>query len=162
MIAISLIKDKTNYQKEDLDKMESLFKKQFITRDSNELEKLFKSDRPEIRIHLQLAQGVLPLVLFTAVGDDMFRTVSNEIFLNAFLNPSSPQTPSLVFHFEGEIKSFQFRIKSRDGEVIKLGSRTVFDTLLNYLSSEELPTTNKESLLFEYLKGEWKETTKHF
>ena len=160
MIEISFLKDNTNYQKEDLDKMENLFKKQFITRDSSELEKLFKSDTPEIRIHLKLTQGVLPLVLFTAVGEDMFRTVSNEIFLNAFLNPSPPETPSLVFHFQGQVKSFQFKIQSSDEEQIKLGSKTVFDTLLNYLNSEKLPSTNKESLLFEYLEGEWKEATK--
>ncbi len=162
MIEISFIKDRTNYEKDNLDKMENLFKKQFITRDSNELEKLFKSDTPEIRIHLKLTQGVLPLVLFTAVGEDMFRTVSNEIFLNAFINTRSEETPALIFHFEGQVKSFQFTIKSGDGEEIKHGAKTVFDTLLNYLNSEKLPTTNKESLLFDYLEGEWKETAKQF
>lgn len=162
MIEISFIKDRTNYEKDNLDKMENLFKKQFITRDSNELEKLFKSDTPEIRIHLKLTQGVLPLVLFTAVGEDMFRTVSNEIFLNAFINTRSEETPALIFHFEGQVKSFQFKIQSGDEEQIKRGSKTVFDTLLNRLNSEKLPTTNKESHFFEYLDGEWKETTKHF
>jgi hypothetical protein len=160
MIEISLIKDNTNYQKENLDKMENLFKKNFITREDNELEKLFKSDMPEIRIHLRLVQGVLPVVIFRAVGNDMFKMISNEIFLNSFLNPSSEETPSLIFHFEGEIKSFEFKIQSKDEEQIKLGSKTVFDKLLNFLNAEKLPTINKESYFFEYLDGQWKETAK--
>ena len=162
MIEISLIKDKTNYEKDNLDKMESLIKKNFITRENNELEKLFKSEMPEIRIHVRLTQGVLPVVIFNAIGNDMFKTISNEIFLNAFINPSSEETPALIFHFQGQVKSFQFKIQSSDEEQIKRGSKSVFDTLLNYLNSEKLPTTNKESHLFEYLDGEWKETTKHF
>ena len=162
MIEISFLKDNTNYQKEDLDKMENLFKKQFITRDSKELEKLFKSDTTEIRIHLKLVQGVLPVVIFRAIGNDMFKTISNDTFLKAFLNPSSPATPSLIFHFEGVTKSFDFKIQSSDEEQIKRGSKTVFDTLLNYLNSEKLPTTNKRSHFFEYLDGEWRETIKHF
>ncbi|MGB7291269.1 MAG: hypothetical protein WBD99_03770 [Thermodesulfobacteriota bacterium] len=161
MIEISLIKDNTNYQKENLDKMEKLFKRNFITRDANELEKQFKSETPEIRIHLRLAHGVLPVVLFTAVGDDMLRTVSNEIFLNAFLNPCSEETPALIFHFQGQVKSFQFKINSRDEEQIKLGSKTVFDTLLNFLNAEKLPSINKESLFFEYLDGDWKKAEKY-
>lgn len=161
MIEISLIKDNTNYQKEDLDKMENLFKKNFITRDSNELEKLFKPDMPEIRIHLRLTQGVLPVVIFRAIGNDMFKTISNETFLKALLNPFPQATPSLVFHFEGVTKSFDFKIQSKDEEQIKLGSKTVFDELLNFLNAEKLPTTDKESRFFEYLDGEWKETAKH-
>lgn len=160
MIEISLIRDNTNYQKENLDKMENLFKKNFVTREDNEFEKSFKSDMPEIRIHLKLKQGVLPVVIFRAIGNDMFKTISNEIFLNAFLNPSSQETPSLVFHFKGEIKSFDFKIQSRDEEEIKLGSKTVFDELLNFLNAEKLPTVKKESYFFEYLYGEWKETAK--
>jgi len=117
---------------------------------------------PEIRIHLRLTQGVLPVVIYNAIANDMFKTISNEVFLNAFLNPSSQETPSLVFHFKGEIKSFQFKILSRDGELIKLGSRTVFGTLLNILDAEKLPTTNKESHFFEYVSGEWKQRAKHF
>jgi hypothetical protein len=161
MIEISLIKDNKNYQKENLDKMENLFKKNFITREDNELEKLFKSDIPEIRIHLKLVQGVLPVVIFRAIGNDMFKTISNEIFLKAFLNPSSQAIPSLIFHFEGVTKSFDFKIQSKDEEQIKLGSKTVFDKLLSFLNAEELPTINKESHFFEYLDGEWKETAKH-
>lgn len=159
MIEISLIKDHTNYQEENLDKMENLFKKTFITRDDKP-EKLFKSDMPGIRIHLRLTQGVLPVVIFRAVGDDMFKTISNGIFLNAFLNPCSNNIPSLIFHFEGEIKSFEFKMQSKDEEQIKLGSSAVFDKLLNFLNAEKLPTINKESHFFEYLDGEWKETTK--
>jgi hypothetical protein len=161
MIEISLINDNTNYQKENLDKMENLFKKNFITREGSELEKLFKSDTPEIRIHLRLKQGVLPVVIFNAIGNDMFKTISDEIFLNAFLNPSSQETPSLVFHFKGEIKSFQFKIQSRDKSVIKLGSRTVFDTLLNILNAEELPDLYRESKFFEYVNGEWEKAEKY-
>jgi hypothetical protein len=162
MIEISLIKDNTNYQKENLDTMEHLFKKNFITREDNELEKLFKSHMPEIRIHLRLTRGVLPVVIYNAIANDMFKTISNEVFLNAFLNPSSQETPSLVFHFKGVTKSFDFKIQSKDGELIKLGSKTVFDELLSILNAEELPTINKESHFFEYLDGEWKETAKHF
>lgn len=161
MIEISLIKDNTNYSKENLDKIENVFKKTFITRDYNP-GKLFKSDMPEMRIHLRLTQGVLPVVIFRAVGDDMFKTVSNEIFLNAFLNPCSKNIPSLIFHFEGEIMSFEFKIQSKDEEQIKVGSRTVFDKLLNFLNAEKLPTINKESHFFEYIDGDWKETGKHF
>ncbi len=91
--------------------MENLFKKNFITREDNELEKLFKTDMPEIRIHLRLMQGVLPVIIFRAIGNDMLKTISNEIFLKAFLNPSSQATPSLVFHFEGVTKSFEFKIQ---------------------------------------------------
>jgi hypothetical protein len=160
MIEISLIKDNANYQKENLDTMENLFKKNFITREHNELEKLFKSDIPEIRIHLRLVQGVLPVVIFRAIGNDMFKTISNETFLKAFLSPSSQATPSLVFHFEGVTKSFDFKIQSKDEEQIKLGSKTVFDELLNFLNAEKLPTIDKESRFFEYLDGEWKETVK--
>jgi hypothetical protein len=160
MIEISLIKDNANYQKENLDTMENLFKKHFITREDNELEKLFKPDMPEIRIHLRLVQGVLPVVIFRAIGNDMFKTISNETFLKAFLSPSSQATPSLVFHFEGVTKSFDFKIQSKDEEQIKLGSKTVFDELLNFLNAEKLPTIDKESRFFEYLDGEWKETVK--
>ncbi len=160
MIEISLIRDNTNYQKESLDKKENLFKKNFITREDNELEKLFKTDMPEIRIHLRLMQGVLPVIIFRAIGNDMLKTISNEIFLKAFLNPSSQATPSLVFHFEGVTKSFDFKIQSKDEEQIKLGSRTVFDKLLSFLNTEELPAINEESHFFEYLDGEWKETAK--
>jgi hypothetical protein len=42
MIEIALIKDKTNYHKENLDEMENLFKKNFITHANNELENMFK------------------------------------------------------------------------------------------------------------------------
>lgn len=160
MIEISLIKDDRNYQKEKLDKMANLFKKHFITREDNEQENLFEPDMPEIRIHLRLTQGVLPVAIFRAVGDEMFKTVSNETFLNVFLNPSSENTPSLIFHFGGDIKSFEFKIQSKDKEQIKLGSSTVFDMLFNFLNAEKLPTIKKESHYFEYVDGEWKETTK--
>jgi hypothetical protein len=58
--------------------------------------------------------------------------------------------------------AYDFKIQSKDEEQIKLGSKTVFDELLNFLNAEEVPTINKESLFFEYLDGEWKETAKHF
>ena len=58
--------------------------------------------------------------------------------------------------------SFEFKIQSKDEEQIKVGSRTVFDKLLNFLNAEKLPTINKESHFFEYIDGDWKETGKHF
>jgi hypothetical protein len=161
MIEISLIEDKTNYHKEDLDEMENLFKKNFITHENNELENMFKSNVPQIRIHLRLVHGVLPTVIFKAVGNDMFKTVADEGFLKAFLNPATKETPSLIFHFEGVIKSFEFKIKSKDEEQIKHGSKTVFDRLLSLLNNEQLPTSHKESQFFEYENGEWKRAEKY-
>ena len=161
MIEISLIEDKTNYHKENLDEMENLFKKHFITHENNELENMFKSNVPQIRIHLRLVHGILPTVIFKAVGNDMFKTVADEGFLKAFLNPATKETPSLIFHFEGEIKTFVSKIHSIDKEQIKLGSKTLFDRLLSLLKNEDLPSLQKESQFFEYVNGEWNQAEKY-
>jgi len=155
MIEISLIVDKIHYQKKHIDEMEKLFKKNFITHEDQDLEKKFRSDHPEIRIYLRLTQGVLPVEIFRAVDKDFFKTVTNETFLKAFLNNSSNETPPLIFHFVGKLRSFEFRIKSKDEENIKEGSETVFDKLFSILKSEEVPTLNKESKIFDFVNGEW-------
>jgi len=156
MIEISLIVDKIHYQKKHIDEMEKLFKKNFITHEDQDLEKKFRSDHPEIRIYLRLTQGVLPVEIFRAVDKDFFKTVTNEAFLKAFLNNSSNETPTLIFHFVGKLRSFEFRIRTKDEENIKEGSETVFDKLFRILKSEELPPITQDAQSFEFEGGEWK------
>ncbi|MBI2487165.1 MAG: hypothetical protein HYW01_09440 [Deltaproteobacteria bacterium] len=157
MIEISLIKDKTHYQQQQLDMMEKIFTRNFITHESPELETSFNPDLPEIRIHIRLIQGVLPELLFKALGEDLCDSITNKDFLNAFIHPSSQETPSLIFHFVGDFRSFEFKITSKDEKNLEEGSQKVIQKLLGLLNREELPPQSTDRRSFRYENGDWTE-----
>jgi len=157
MIELSLIKDRVHYEKEQLDTMYRVFAKNFITYENPGLEKRFNPTSPEIRIHIRLIKGLMPEVLFTALGEDLGDLITNRDFFNAFVNPQSGDTPSLVFDFVGDFKSFEFKITSRNEKSLEEGSQKVMKKLLSIITQEGLLTDPTERYSFLYDDGDWTE-----
>lgn len=157
MIEISIIKDTINYHKEQLDEMEHTFAQNFILHDPSKNELQINSSAPEFRVLLRTIQGVLPEVLFVSIGNDLFETVSKKDFLNAFLKTHSNETPSLVFLFVGDFRSYEFRIKSTNEDEIKNGSKKVVDEILTIIKAEKLPPESHDHRIFKFENREWKE-----
>jgi hypothetical protein len=155
MIEMSLIKDETHYEKKHLDEMQEIFAQNFITRENAELETGVNPTTPEIRIHIRLTQGVLPELLFRALGEDLYNLIANKDFLNAFIHPRSQETPSLIFSFVGDFRSFDFKITSKDEKNLAEGSQKIIEKLLSELNREELSPQAKDTYSFNYEKGDW-------
>jgi hypothetical protein len=154
VIEVSLIEDNSHYKKDQLDIMRGAFLRNFILYQNTELEKRFKPTSPEMRIHINLLQGLLPEILFRALGEDLGDSISGS-FLNAFLKPNSEEPPSLVFQFVGTDRSFEFKITSRDEKALEDASEKVIEKLLSVISAEEQPP---ESILihsFHFDNGDW-------
>ncbi|MGH7890084.1 MAG: hypothetical protein ACRENF_05995 [Thermodesulfobacteriota bacterium] len=157
MIEISLIKDETHYQKQQLDAMRRIFSRNFITNENLELEKSFKPATPEVRIHIRLLQGVLPDLLFNALGEDLTDLIRDQGFVNALLQPNSQQTPSLIFQFMGDFRSYEFRITTGDEKTLEEGSHKLIQKVLSMLKQEELPPQSADIRFFRYENGDWSE-----
>jgi hypothetical protein len=155
MIEISLIKDEAHYEKKQLDAMEEIFVQNFIAPESAGPQTGLKPTTPEIRIHIRLTQGVLPELLFRALGEDLHDFVTNKDFLNAFIHPRSQETPSLVFSFVGDFRLFDFKITSKDEKNLAEGSQKMIEKLLGELDREELSPQSKDLYSFYYEKGDW-------
>jgi hypothetical protein len=159
MIEVYLIKDETHYQKPQLDMMERIFVKNFIQHENPNIEKFARPVSPEIRIHIMLLQEMIPEILFKALGEDLYDTIRGG-FLNAFVNPISRETPSLVFQFVGSLRSVEFKVTSRDEKTIEEASQKVIEKLLSVLTSEELPQESNshdtQALSFIYEEGVWR------
>ncbi len=156
MIEVSLIEDNSNYIKEQLDVMRAAFLRNFMLYQNRDLEKSFNPSSPEIRIYINLLQGLLPEILFRALGDDLADSISGG-FLNAFLKPNSQESPSLVFQFVGTGRSFEFKITSRDEMALEEAPEKLIEKLLSVIGAEDLPP---ESILFQtykYENGNWLE-----
>ena len=157
MIEISIIKDTINYHEDQLDEMKNAFAKNFILHDSPKFEPQMRPSSPEFRVLFKITQGVLPEVLFVSIGNDLFETVSKKDFLNAFLKPHSKESPSLVFHFLGDFRSYEFRINSTNEDEIKNGSKKVVDEILKITKAEKLPPESHDYRIFKFENREWKE-----
>ena len=157
MIEISLIKDTINYHKEQLDDMENAFAQNFILHEPSIYKPQTRSTTPEFRVLLKIIQGILQEVLFVSIGNDLFETVGKKDFLNAFLGKHSEETPSLVFHFLGDFRSYEFRICSTDGDEIKEGAKKVVDEILNIIKAEKLPPESHDYRIFIYENRVWNE-----
>jgi len=157
VIEISLIKDNINYHKEQLDEMEQSFARNFILHDASKIEPQTRSSNPEFRVLLRIIQGVLPEVLFVSIGKDLFETVSKKDFLNAFLKTHSKESPSLVFHFLGHFRSYEFSINSTNEDEIKNGSKKVVEEILKIIKAEKLPPESHDYRIFKFENREWKE-----
>ena len=157
MIEISLIKDNINYHKEQLDEMENAFAQNFILHEPSIYKPQTRSTTPEFRVLLKIIQGVLPEALFVSIGNDLFETVSKKDFLNAFLKTHSEETPTVVFHFLGDFRSYVFRICSSDENEIKEGVKTVVDEILNIIEAEKLPPESHDYRIFIYENRVWNE-----
>jgi len=96
MIEVFLIEDNSHYQKEQLDIMREEFLRNFMLFQNKELEKRFRPAYPEMRIYINLLQGLLPEILFRALGEDLTDSISGS-FLNAFLKPNSANPHLLCF-----------------------------------------------------------------
>ncbi|HXG31050.1 MAG TPA: hypothetical protein VNK81_05345 [Thermodesulfobacteriota bacterium] len=157
MIELSLIRDRTHYEKEQLDTMYGVFAKSFITHENPDLEKGFNPVSPEIRIHIKLTKGLIPEVLFMALGEDLCDFITNRDFFYAFSNPISDDIPSLVFDFVGESKSFEFKITSKSEKSLEEGSQKVMKKLLSVITQEGLLIDPVERYRFLYDNGDWTE-----
>jgi hypothetical protein len=156
MIEVSLIEDNANYPKERLDVMRSAFLRNFILHQDSDLEKRVNHSSPEMRIYMNLLQGLLPEILFRALGEDLADSISGN-FLNAFLKPDSEETPSLVFHFVGKGRSFEFKIKSRDEKALKEAPEKMIEKLLSVIGAEELPPESILNHTYHFENGDWSE-----
>ena len=157
MIEISIIKDTINYHKDQLDEMEKALAQSFILHDSSKLEPQMRPSSPEFRVLFKITQGVLPEVLFVSIGKDLFETVSNKDFLNAFLKTHSKESPSLVFHFLGHFRSYEFSINSTNEDEIKNGSKKVVEEILKIIKAEKLPPESHDYRIFKYENRVWNE-----
>ncbi len=157
MIEISFITDKANYPAEQIDIMERIFSKNFITTQREELEIISNPDSPETLIHIKLTKGVIPEILFTALGEDLSDSVSSNDFFNAFISANSKETPSLIFVFEGGTRSFEFRIKSKSQKSLKEGSKKIIEKLLSVLTDEDRVLNSQDRQTFHYRRGGWAE-----
>ncbi len=156
MIEVSLIEDNSHYRKDQLDVMRGAFLRNFMLYQNAELEGRFRPASPEMRIYINLLQGLLPEILFRALGEDLTDSISGK-FLNAFLKPNSKDAPSLIFQFVGNSRSFEFKITSRDERTLEDASEKVIEKLLSVISAEELPP---ESILiqnYQFDNGDWSE-----
>ena len=156
MIEVFLIEDNSHYQKEQLDVMRGEFLRNFMLFQNKELEKRFSPAYPEMRIYINLLQGLLPEILFRALGEDLTDSISGS-FLNAFLKPDSTEPPSLVFQFVGTDRSFEFKITSRDGKTVEDASEMVIEKLLSVISAEELPPESILNQTYQFENGDWLE-----
>jgi hypothetical protein len=154
MIETSLIQDRTHYQKEQLEIMRSALMRNFILFDNPELETGIKHTAPETRIYIKLVMGLLPDILFRALGEDLCYSIGGS-FLNTFVNPNSSETPTLIFHFVGDFRSFEFKIKSRDEKMLEEASGKVIDKLVSLLKTEELPAESDNTHIFQYENEDW-------
>src|SRR3990167_2599774 len=150
MIEVFLIEDNSHYQKEQLD----IMREEFLQ--NKELEKIFRPAYPEMRIYINLLQGLLPEILFRALGEDLTDSISGS-FLNAFLKPNSAESPSLVFQFVGTDRSFEFKITSRDGKTVEDASVMVIGKLLSVISAEEIPPESILNQTYQFENGDWLE-----
>ncbi len=157
MIEISIIKDTINYHEDQLDVMKNAFAKNFILHDSPKLEPQMRPSSPEFRVLFKITQGVLPEVLFVSIGNDKFETVSKKDFLNAFLKTHSKESPSLVFHFLGHFRSYEFRMYPSDEDEIKKGSKTIVNTILKTIKADEFPPESHDFRIFKYENPVWNE-----
>ena len=156
MIEVFLIEDNSHYQKEQLDIMREAFLRNFMLFQSKELEKRFRPAHPEMRIYINLLQGLLPEILFRALGEDLTDSISGS-FLNAFLKPNSAESPSLVFQFVGTDRSFEFKITSRDGKTVEDASEMVIEKLLSVIGAEEIPPESALNQTYQFENGDWLE-----
>jgi hypothetical protein len=106
----------------------------------------------------KITQGVLPEPLFVSIGQDLFETVNKKDFLNAFLKTHSKESPSLVFHFLGQFRSYEFRINSTNEDEITSGSKKVVDEILKITKAEELPPESHDFRSFMYENRVWNES----
>ncbi|HWP91646.1 MAG TPA: hypothetical protein VNN20_05570 [Thermodesulfobacteriota bacterium] len=157
MIEITFITDKANYPAEQIDIMERIFNKNFITTQNEDLEIIFKPDSPETLIYIKLTKGVIPEILFTALGEDLSDSVSSNDFFNAFISANSKETPSLIFVFEGGTRSFEFKIKSKNQKSLKEGSKKIIEKLLSVLTDEDRVLNSHDRQTFHYRRGGWVE-----
>jgi len=157
MIEISLIRDETHYQKKQLDIMGKIFTQNFITPENVESEKSLKPGTPEVRIQIRLLQGVLPDLLFNALGEDLTDLIRNQDFVNALLQPNSRQTPSLIFQFVGNLRSYEFRITTGDAKTLEEGSHKLVQKLLSMLKQEDPPPQSADIRFFRYENEGWSE-----
>jgi hypothetical protein len=156
MIEVSLIEDNSNYPKEQLDVMRAAFLRNFILSQNADLEKGFNPSSPEIRIYINLLQGLLPEILFMALCEDLTDSISGS-FLNAFLKPNSHEPPSLVFQFVGTGRSFEFKITSRDEKALEEAPEKVIEKLLSVISEEGLPPESVLMQTYNFENGDWSE-----
>jgi hypothetical protein len=157
MIEITFVTDKANYPVEQLDIMEKVFNKNFITTQNEDLEMMFKPDSPETLIYIKLTKGVIPEILFTALGEDLSDSVSSNDFFNAFISPNSRETPSLIFIFQGDTRSFEFKIKSKNQKNLREGSKKIIEKLLSVLTEEGQTLNSQDRQAFHYRRGGWAE-----
>jgi hypothetical protein len=154
MIETFLIEDNTHYQKEELGIMRRALMQNFILFESPELEASFKHTTPQIRIYIKFLMGLLPEILLRALGEDLYDSIYGD-FLNAFINPNSGETPSLIFHFVGDFRSFEFEITSRDEKTLLEASEKVIEELLNVLKAEGLSPESDNTQVFHYENENW-------
>jgi hypothetical protein len=154
MIEISLIEDKSHYHKEQLGIMRGAFIRNFMLSQKPELETRFKPSSPEMLIHIRLLQGLLPEILFRALGEDLCNSISGG-FLNAFVSPNSEQAPSLIFQFVGDFRSFEFKITSRDEKTLEEASEKVIEKLLDVVTAEEFLPESNDLQTFHYENENW-------
>ncbi len=154
MIETLLIDDRTHYQKEQLEIMRSALMRNFTLSQNPELEAGFKQINPEVRIYMKLLMGLLPDILFRALGEDLCYSIGGS-FLNTFVNPNSGETPTLIFHFVGDFRSFEFKIKSRDEKILEEASGKVIEKLLSVVKAGELATESDNTHIFQYENEDW-------
>ena len=154
MIETVLIEDKTHYQKEELDIMRRALMQNFILSESPELEASFKRTTPQIRIYIKFLMGLLPEILLRALGEDLCDSMDGD-FLNAFVNPNSGETPSLIFHFVGDFRSLEFEITSRDEKTLLEASEKVIEKLLCVLKADGLSPESNNTQTFHYENENW-------
>jgi hypothetical protein len=77
--------------------------------------------------------------------------------LNAFLDTTSNDTPSLIFHFVGDFRSYEFSINSTNEDEIKNGSKKVVEEILKIIKAEKLPPESHDYRIFKYENRVWNE-----
>lgn len=154
MIETFLVEDKTHYQKAQLEIMRSRLMQNFMLSENPELETRFKYTTPQIRIYIKFSMGLLPEILLRALGEDLCDSI-NGVFLNVLANPDSGESPSLIFHFVGKFRSFEFKVTSRDKKALFEASEKVMEKLLNVIKSEGLPSKSDDTQTFHYEGGGW-------
>ncbi len=76
---------------------------------------------------------------------------------NALLQPNSQQTPSLIFQFMGDFRSYEFRITTEDEKTLEEGSHKLIQKLLSMIKQEELPPQAADIRFFRYENENWSE-----
>ena len=154
MIETFLVADKTHYQKAQLEIMKRELMQNFILSENPDLEARFNYTTPQIRIYMKFPMGLLPEILLRALGEDLCDSIKG-VFLNVLANPTSEESPSLIFHFVGDFRSLEFKVTSRDEKTLLEASKKVMEKLLNLIKSEGLPSESDDTQTFHYESGDW-------